>query len=575
MNRGFRDPRFRVPDRRRARYRERSWRSVSWFGVLLLVAISALVLAACAAEDAGGDSTASMGGWGDGDEQPEPGGAGSGHGRDAATAADAGSMADTALPPEEEEAFDLQAPRASQTYVFVANTTLNTVVRIDSLTLSVKPIEVCLEPTIVRTLPTMDRAVALCRGDDQIAIVDAEGGDDAVRFSWVAENSNSMVLSPTGAYALAWFDEDAVETIADDPGNPHDLTLIALGEDDEQPVSYLLSVGFGIRTIAFDNEGTRAFVTTEDGLNIVDMDEIDGDQFVPVRSLGDDPLALAVDREVLVTGTGDFAFVRTSDFSGLRVLDIADDELTDLVLPAVPTDLDLFSDGAHGIAVLREIGSVAVIPLPEAVDNPDAIEYLEISDEVIGLAQLHEASNEVVLYSTVTESDHVTVLNLDSGGYDTYALRKPVTGVQLAPADARAIVFHSAGAGVPVPGEAVGDFIDKSFGYTLFDLTSGAARLVLSPAEPDDVVVTEEGDQAFVMLDDRATDVRSVQWVNFNTFRSDDIELARPPESIGVVPATGRVFVSQLADTGRITFIDTDTGRQQHVTAYQLNRRIE
>ena len=40
-------------------------------------------------------------------------------------------------------------------------------------------------------------------------------------------------------------------------------------------------------------------------------------------------------------------------------------------------------------------------------------------------------------------------------------------------------------------------------------------------------------------------------------------------------PATGRVYISQLADTGRITFIDTETGVQRHVTAYQLNRRIE
>ena len=566
MKIGFRDPTFRIPD---LRYASRRSHAV----VFLVSALTALAMIACSAEMSGDDGTSANGGsyWGDG--EPSPGGGGPTSAADAGMSSDV--TADTALPPEEEEAFDLQAPRASQSYVFVANTTLNTVVRIDSVTLSVKPIEVCLEPTIVRTLPTMDRAIALCRGDDQVAIVDAAGGDDAVRFAWVAENANSMVLSPTGEYALAWFDDNAVESIADDPGNPHDLTLIVLGDDDEQPTSYLLSVGFGIRTIAFDNDGGRAFVTTEDGLNVIDMAVIDQDQFIPVRSLGDDPLALAVDREVLVTGTGDLAFVRTSDFAGLRILDIATDELTDLVLPAVPTDLDLFSDGERGVAVLRELGVIAIIPLPEAVDNPEAIEYLELADEVVGLAQLHESTNEVLLYSTVTESDRVTVLNLDTGGYDTFALRKPVTGVQLAPANGRAIVFHSAGPGVPVPGEPVGDFIDKSFGYSLLDLASGAARLVLSPTEPDDVVFTEAGDQAFVMLEDAATDVRAVQWVNFNTFRTDEIELARPPESIGVVPATGRVFISQLADTGRITFIDTDTGRQQHVTAYQLNRRIE
>jgi len=88
-------------------------------------------------------------------------------------------------------------------------------------------------------------------------------------------------------------------------------------------------------------------------------------------------------------------------------------------------------------------------------------------------------------------------------------------------------------------------------------------------------VFTEDGSQAFVMLEDAARDVAAVQQLNFTSFRQETVDLARPPEAIGVVPATGRIFVSQLSETGRITFIDAETGRQQHVTAFQLNRRIE
>lgn len=482
----------------------------------------------------------------------------------------------TEPPPEEEEdPLDLQAPRASQSFVFVANTTLNTVVRIDSVTLEVKPIEVCIEPTLVRTLPTMDRAVALCQGDDQIAVVDVAGDDDAVRMSWIAQSSNSMILSPLGDYALVWFDEGAVEDIRRAPGNPHDLTLVRLGEDGETAESYLLSVGFGIRAIQFDNQGETAFVTTDDGLSIIDMDSIDRDQFVQVLSLGDDPLERAADREVIVTGSGELAFVRSSDFSGLRVLDVEEETLSDIDLPGVPTDLDLFSDGESGIAVMRDIQSVAILQLPDALEDDSAIEIINLPDTTIGLAQLHESTNEVLLYSTVTDSDRLTVLQLEDGGHQTFALRKPIVAVRQAPNGGRALVFHSSEPGAPVPGEPVDSFIAKSEGYSLFDIGSGSARLVLSPTEADDVVFTETGEQAFIMLDDRSMDIRALQWVNFATFRTEMLELAKPPESIGVVPATGRIFVSQLADTGRITFIDTETGSQQHVTAYQLNRRIE
>jgi hypothetical protein len=147
--------------------------------------------------------------------------------------------------------------------------------------------------------------------------------------------------------------------------------------------------------------------------------------------------------------------------------------------------------------------------------------------------------------------------------------------VLIAPAGERAVIFHDKAPGEPIPGEPTEEFVAKSFGYSLFDIQSGFARMVLTPTFPDDVVFSEDGQYAFVMLEDEARDVRAVQWVDFSSFRVDTLEMARPPESVGVVPATGRIYVSQLAETGRITFIDTTTGRQQHVTAYQLNRRIE
>jgi hypothetical protein len=47
------------------------------------------------------------------------------------------------------------------------------------------------------------------------------------------------------------------------------------------------------------------------------------------------------------------------------------------------------------------------------------------------------------------------------------------------------------------------------------------------------------------------------------------------PEAIGVVPGTNQIFVSQRAETGRITFIDAETGDVQHVSAFQLNAYID
>ncbi|MBN1946075.1 MAG: hypothetical protein JW797_10385 [Bradymonadales bacterium] len=475
---------------------------------------------------------------------------------------------------ESEERYQFQAPRASRSYVFITNTTLNTVVKIDSVSLAVTPIEVCYDPTEVRALPVNDRAVVLCRGDDLAAVIEAGPTSDEVSTTWVAQDANQIILSPLGDYALAWYDEQLARP-GERPGNPHDLTLIRLGEVGDTPRSYLLSVGFAIRSIQFDAAGETAFVTTDDGLNVVDLSAIRRDQFLPLLSLGDDPLARAADREVLVTDDGRLAFVRSEQFAGVRVLEIESGRLTDVALPAVPTDLDLSSGGQLAVAVLREISTVAVLPLPDALTDPDQILLFPVVSEVIGLAQLLGGGTQAMLYSTAYPSSHVTVMDLEDGEYQTYEMRKTVDGVIVSPTEDRAIVMHEAEPGQPVPGEPVSDYIAKSDGYSLFDLTYRVIRLVTSDTEPDDVVFTEDGSMAFVMLADAASGVKQVQWVQFSSMRVDTLELMRLPEAIGVVPASGRVFVSQLADTGRITFIDTATGQQHHVTAYQLNRRTE
>jgi DNA-binding beta-propeller fold protein YncE len=494
-----------------------------------------------------------------------------GQGRDDAGSDTGGGGAD--LPPEEEERSALQAPRASRSFVFVANTEQNTLARIDSVSLQVTPIEVCIAPTLVRTLPTLDRAVTLCRGDDQVAVVDAGGGEDAVRFGWVAEGANAMILSPGGDYVLAWYDERDVEA-GEDAGNPQDLTLVALGERGEEPASYLLSVGFGVRDVQLDAAGEHAYVTTEDGLNVIELAAITGDQFVPLIPLGDDRLDPAADREVAVSDDGRWAFVRTSDFAGLRVIDLRDGERHEIALPAVPTDLDLLPGGATGLAAMREISTVALLPLPEAVDDPEAVRLIEVPGAAVGLAQVTPDGASALLYSTVG-SEYVTRLDLDDESFATYRLRKPVAGLVLSPGGERAVVRHGRDPGEPVPGEPVEDFIAKSFGYSLFDVASGFSRLVLSPAEPGEVVFSEDGGEAWVLLADAARSVRAVQRLDVESFRADTLEMARLPEQIGIVPATGRIYVSQLADTGRITFIDTETGQQRHVTAYELSRRIE
>ena len=116
--------------------------------------------------------------------------------------------------------------------------------------------------------------------------------------------------------------------------------------------------------------------------------------------------------------------------------------------------------------------------------------------------------------------------------------------------------------------------IDEAYGFSLVDLATGFAKLQLTEAEVGPLVVVPDGTHAFVLFRDDASAVREVQRVILGNFRIDRIRLASPPNSVGVVGDTGRVFVGQEYPEGRISFIEWASGNSEAVTGFELNSRI-
>ena len=472
--------------------------------------------------------------------------------------------------PEEEEDYRFQAPTASRTYVFVANTDLNSVARIDSLTLQITTIEVGLEPTLVRTSAAGDVAVVLNEGSDDVSIIYADDSDRVATLD-VLEGSNSLLLSPNGDFAMAYFNDDLAES-TDQPGSLSEVTLIDL-EDGTQ--AFNLVVGFHVREVEFDDAGETAFFITDDGIAAVDMTSVTQDMFVPPFAISLDLASdvEATDREVEVTGSGDYALVRTSNSTTLGLLDLSNGQIVELELGAIPTDLDLLPSGEQLVAVLRDINEVAVISIPEAFSDPEQVVHYDLGEETIGLAQQIPTTSELALFSTVGENDHLSILDLEAGTLETFSLRKGIESVHTSSDGNRLLIFHTKLPGEPVPGTDT--FLSQSYAYTVFTLDTRQARLVITETAPGQFTFTEDGTSAFILLADEARDVSAVEWINLYTGHDQTIDLMRLPEAIGVIPATGRVYVSEEHEVGRMAFIDVETGEVREVTGYHLNSRTE
>lgn len=477
---------------------------------------------------------------------------------------------DVFVPEEPEEEVVTNRPTASRRYVFVANRSLDSVAKIDSETLAVTPIPVGREPTIVRTVPNGDVATVLNVGSDSVSVIEARPDRDTVTTADIVRGCNQLSMAPSGTHVIAWYDNLSAEA-GDRIGSLQEVSVVDLATAEVFDVS----VGFNIRSVAFDTAGTTAFVITDTGVNPIDLESLSADVAVASVRFGDDPLVQDVDREVAITGGGAYAVLRSSSHQGVRVVDLATERAASVALPGLPTDVDLLSDDATALVALRDQGQLAVLRLNDVIDDPSRVELVDI-DAPAGLVSISADESFALTYTTLDGDRRLGVVEL-SGELrgSTHWLQKGIRSVFVGPGATTALVVHSSEAGRPVPGEDIDQFVAKAEGISLFHLSTGYAKLVLLDVEPDDIVFTPDGDDAFVMLADEATGTQEIVMVDTRTFASRSIAMEGLPESIGVVPGTGRVFVSQRSETGRITFIDADDGSVRHVSAFQLNAFID
>ncbi|MCA9563531.1 MAG: hypothetical protein KC561_08580, partial [Myxococcales bacterium] len=260
-------------------------------------------------------------------------------------------------PPEQELDFEIQPPAAGQRFVYVANSDLDAVTRVDGETLQVDSFPVGRDPIEVLTVPGSDRALILCRGSAEVWVLDPELNPEPFPVD-VAEGANRLVVSPDGAYAFAYYDVTGETEVT---GDPSQATAIRVATAETSSIV----AGYGIRDVQFDGAGETAFLVSLDGLSVVDLTSLHGDQFaapIPLTaSFFEQSAAESV--EVLVTSNGRYAIGRIQGLSEVVLLNLESGERSVLDFGTVPTDVDLLTNGLM-TAVLKETGTVAWVPIP-------------------------------------------------------------------------------------------------------------------------------------------------------------------------------------------------------------------
>lgn len=243
------------------------------------------------------------------------------------------------------------------------------------------------------------------------------------------------------------------------------------------------------------------------------------------------------------------------------------------------TDLDVSRDGTFALAVSRDRGVLLRVPIPGGFLDPTQVTQTKIDDVTIGAAAISGNGRWAVLYTTVLTSERrIVIHDLTAVVPDRILdLTKSIKGIAFSSSGEQAYVVHNKGAGDRnESGLTPEQVLERSNGYTLVDLNRAFRKLVITDTEPKLSVTTPNAPFAFLTFQSAAgsTFDRTIQRIDMDSLQVSPIQLGSVPISLGVVPAAGRVFVSQQYDDGRLTFIDWNTLETTTVTGYELNSKI-
>jgi DNA-binding beta-propeller fold protein YncE len=493
----------------------------------------------------------------------------------------------TPPPPPPEVEYKLSEPMSSRRFVWVAMADQDRLAKIDGSNLEVTSFEVGDRPEVLATLPGTDTAVVLDSNNGAATVVRAQPGEIEAQLFPTLPNLNRLAVAPGGRFAVAFFDltkaiQDAgsLEAVSQ-VGSFQDITVLAVGQGSQSSVD--LTVGFRPREIEHDASGRFAYVVTDDGVSVIDLPAMAAGQptIVPPVPITEDIFGDASGLEVDVVASGQFAVVRTPNTAQLRVVSMLGPTAGDgfnITLPGIPTDIDLAPDGSRVYAVIRDPAGLAVIDIPGDAINPAGITHVSLANATSGSLVLSADGKKGLLFTNATLDERITVVELDKPNFPhrTFPLQKSVLTVGFDPTGTKAVILHARAPGDPEQATNLEQFIDRKPGYSMFDIATGFSKLQITEVNPKNFTFATSAPRAYVTLDggDEEGAFVAVQQIELDSGVVRTIELGSPPQAIGLLPDTDKIFVSQRHPLGRVSFIDISSNEVRTVTGFDLNSQI-
>jgi len=269
--------------------------------------------------------------------------------------------------------------------------------------------------------------------------------------------------------------------------------------------------------------------------------------------------------DVSITPDGAFAIFRREGSAVVTVIDLADGSRWSWMLSGPVTDLDLADTGNRAVAVIRNEGRIAVLPVPGRGASP--FDDILIAGETVGSVAIAPHGELALLYTNAVALNRITVLTLGSApSHRPVALHAPVLSVFPSPTAEHAIVVHNS---------FKGQAFQSPGAFSVMPL-SGSQTPVIQPTDAPvlSVAVSPAGDRAIIAVRDDANKKYGVYLARMPSLGGYRYALASRPTAAGFVGSAGQAFVAQEYPGGRVSFIEATTEQVRTITGFELGAGV-
>ena len=462
----------------------------------------------------------------------------------------------------EDEADDFLKlePAATDAYVFVVNSSRNTVSRIGVPNLDVLTVEVGVNPTVAITTSDYTKAITFNEGSDDISVINAETLE--VMTVAVRDNFNAMEMSPDGRWVICFHDGN-VDTGTGSEGGLQSFNEISI-VDTETGEHSPMAVGFNPRQIEYTADSTLALIVSDAFVALIDLTSED---LKPVMvELTEDLIDPPEAEEIAISPSGDYAFIRQFGSNHIVVLDLLTHEVSRVPVGSVPTDLDLSPDGTRAAVVARGSHELYVFDVQDPFGPVEVFDLPE--EELLGSLQFSPDASKAILYTSAAPLARFTTWDVEADEFIIRGLEKPVKSVKVSPDGGTLTIFHPKTNAEDADPNSV--FKDKD-ALTMVDLDDFRSNALLLPKEPSAFVNSHDGRFGYFIMEGSPY----LEVLLYDALLYDEIKLKSDPVHVGVLPESTYAYVNQEHDLGRLSFYEPDEGVVKTITGFELNSGIE